>query len=153
YCPTLDNGYQWNGWAYSLDNGHTFTDGGPLPGGTNWRSDPWEATGPDGTIYYVGLWSAVPNGNPTAIAVTHAIVSDTGITWSSPTLVNLSFPDKEMVAIDQNTGAIYITYTQISGAQAIKLIKSTDGGQTFSAPVTVVTGNDQGSQVAIGPNG
>jgi hypothetical protein len=148
YCPTQNNGYQWNGWAYSLDKGQTFTDGGPLPGGTNWRGDPWLASGPDGTIYMAGLWGA-----PTSIAISHAIVGDTGVTWSSPTVVNLGSPDKEAMTVDPNTGAIYFTYTSFSGSQAIKLIKSTDGGATFSSPVTVTTGSVQGSQVAVGPNG
>jgi hypothetical protein len=146
YC--LGNGYQLNGWAYSLDRGQTFTDGGPLPGGSSWRGDPWLTSGPDGTIYMIGLWGA-----PTAIAVTHAIVSDTSVTWSSPTVVNLGSPDKEAGIVDPNTGTMYISYTNFSGAQSIKLLKSTDGGLTFGPATTVTTGSVQGSQVAVGPNG
>src|SRR5262249_1369855 len=54
YCS--GSGYQVSGWGYSLDGGQTFTDGGPLPGRTNLGGDPWLATGPDGTVYYVSLY-------------------------------------------------------------------------------------------------
>jgi hypothetical protein len=150
YCP--QNGFQVNGWSYSTDRGITWTDGHALPNSGQWRGDPWLATGPDGTIYMTGLY-----GNPslTSIGVLRGTVDpNTGlVSWSSPTIVNLGSPDKEAIAVDPNSGTIYITYTSFSGNQAIRMIQSTDGGVTFSSPVTVVTGSVQGSQVAVGPNG
>jgi hypothetical protein len=150
YCP--QNGFQVNGWAYSTDRGHTWTDGGPLPGSTQWRGDPWLATGPDGTIYMAGLYG---NPNLTSIGVLRGTVDpNTGlVSWSSPTIVNLGAPDKEAMTVDPNSGTIYISYTSFSGNQSINLIQSNDGGLTFSAPVVVTTGSVQGSQVAVGPDG
>jgi hypothetical protein len=149
YCS--GNGYQLTGWAYSTDRGHTFTDGHTLPGGSQWYGDPWMATGPDGTIYLAGLY-----GYPslTSVGLLRGTVDpNTGlVNWSGPTVVNLGHPDKEAVAVDPNSGTIYISYTNLSGG-GINLMKSTNGGVSFGAPVNVTTGSVQGSQVAIGPNG
>src|SRR5262249_48158980 len=145
YCSNM--GYQVLGWSYSLDGGQTFTDGGPLPGGTKWAGDPWLATGPDGTIYLVGLYSggmAVLRGTPT----------DTGIDWSDPTVISVSGADKEAMAIDPQSGTIYITYTSFSSPTGIDLFRSTDGGLSFQGPKSISGASSlQASVPAIGPNG
>jgi hypothetical protein len=146
YCS--QNGYQVSGWAYSLDYGQTFTDGGPLPGGTNLGGDPWLATGPDGTIYYASLYRPL-----SGMAVLRGTVTDTGISWSQPTIITggSSF-DKEAITVDQTYGTIYLSYTNLG--QGIYLYKSTDGGLTFQGPTRVGTAtNAQGSQPAVGPDG
>jgi hypothetical protein len=145
YCS--NNGYQPSGWAFSLDGGQTFTDGGPLPGGTSWHGDPWLATGPDGTIYMAGLYSG-------GMAVTRGTPTDTGVDWSSPTQISVSSADKEAMAIDPQSGAIYITYTSFSAPTGIDLFRSTDGGVSFQGPVSVSgAASLQASVPAIGPNG
>lgn len=54
---------------------------------------------------------------------------------------NGDFLDKEWMYVDQRTGTLYITYTRfpVAGQTTIELIKSTDGGQTWTAPVVVRT--------------
>jgi hypothetical protein len=154
YCP--QNGYQVTGWAYSLDNGRTFTDGGPLPGRQSLGGDPELATGPDGTFYLVSLWNPL-----SGMAVLRGTVNDTGtgINWSNPTVIQTSGEayDKENIAVDQNTGTIYITYTRFGSQQGtIGLYVSHDGGLTFQGPTAVarVAGHTlQGSVPAVGPNG
>ncbi len=149
YCPNEDPGYQWIGWAYSLDGGATFTDGGPLPGRTMHRGDPWLATGPDGTIYYVDIWNNL-NG---LAALRGGVVTETGISWSEPTTIATAGPfDKEAMAIDQVTGSIYLTYTRLGGPGGIWLHKSDDGGLTFDEGRSVGLGGT-GSYPALGPNG
>ncbi len=147
YCPDQEPGYQWIGWAFSLDGGATFTDGGPLPGRTQHRGDPWLATGPDGTIYYADLYN-----NAGALAtVRTAVVTPNGISWSQPTVVSTAGSyDKEAMAIDQMTGRIYIVYTR--GGGGIWLHRSDDGGLSFDAgrPVSF---SGLGSYPAIGPKG
>src|SRR5712692_7820663 len=149
YCPNEDPGYQWIGWAYSLDGGATFTDGGPLPGRTSHRGDPWLATGPDGTIYFVDIWNNL-NG---MAAVRGGTVTGTGFSWSEPTIIATagSF-DKEAMAIDQVTGSIYLTYTRFGGSGGIWIHKSDDGGLSFDEGRSVGLGGT-GSYPAIGPNG
>jgi hypothetical protein len=149
YCS--GSGYQVTGWGYSLDGGQTFTDGGPLPGRTSLGGDPWLATGPDGTVYYASLYQPL-----STMAVLRGTATDTGINWSNPVLIRTSGEqyDKEAMAIDQNNGTIYISYTSFSSGGGIKLYKSTDGGLTFQGPFTVShTSGAQGSVPAVGPNG
>ncbi|HKD40214.1 MAG TPA: sialidase family protein [Myxococcaceae bacterium] len=149
YCPNQDPGYQWVGWAYSLDGGATFIDGGPLPGRTLHRGDPWLATGPDGTIYYVDIWNNLAG----MAALRGGVVTENGISWSEPTVIATSGSfDKEAMAIDQVTGSIYLTYTRFGGPGGIWLHKSDDGGLTFDAGQPVGL-SGTGSYPAIGPNG
>lgn len=148
YCA--GNGYQVTGWAYSLDDGQTFTDGHQLPGGTNLGGDGQLATGPDGTIYMASLWRPL-----SAMAVLRGTVTDMGISWSNPTIIQQSGEayDKEDIAIDQNTGTIYLTYTGF-GVPGIRMVTSTDGGLTFGPAVAVANvGGLQGSAPTVGPNG
>jgi hypothetical protein len=145
YCPQF--GYQVEGWAYSLDGGQTFTDGGRLPGGSSLRGDPWLATGPDGTIFMASLW----NGT-SGVAVLRGTVTDTGIDWSNPWVLSGGSFDKESLSVDPNSGTIYLTYTR--PGSGIYLLKSTDGGVSFTGPTAIGTiSSAQGSVSAVGPNG
>jgi len=148
FCPNEEPGYQWGGWAYSLDGGATFTDGGPLPGRTGHRGDPWLGTGPDGTIYFVDIW----NNTNGLVAVRGGRVTGTGFSWSEPTIIATAGNfDKEAMAIDQVSGSIYLTYTRFGGPGGIWIHKSDDGGLTFDVGRSVGLGGT-GSYPAIGPN-
>lgn len=152
YCPGTPHQYQVTGWAYSLDNGQTFTDGGPLPGGASLRGDPWLATGPDGTIYLASLWNGLAN-----LAVLRGTVTEEGISWSNPVILPGNFGqfDKEAMAVDPYTGQIYVTYTRFGGPNGLWLYRSDDGGQTFQGAYPIRTGNQpqlQGSFPVIGQN-
>src|SRR5262249_22138644 len=145
YCP--GNGFQVTGWAYSVDRGQTFTDGGSLPGGTAHRGDPWLATHPDGSIYLADLW----NGTG-AMSVTKGTPTDSGVSWGNPVVISGGSFDKEAMTIDPTSGAIYVTYTRLSSG--IYMYRSTDGGATFQGAFPVrANPNTQGSAPAVGPNG
>jgi hypothetical protein len=149
-CPDQDPGYQIVGWAFSLDGGQTFTDGGPLPGRALWRGDPALSVSPDGqTFYLAGIYNELAS-----LAVARGTVTDSTITWSDPTLITANGPfDKDAITVDPNTGDIYVTYTRLSGPGGIWLAKSTDGGLSFATPVPVSTsGGLQGSAPIVGPN-
>src|SRR5262249_32005835 len=154
-CPTQPPGYQALGWAYSLDYGQTFTDGGrlPVPDSVNFNNgDPWLTTGPDGTIYMSGLWRGLAG-----FGVVRGTVTDTGIAWDGPTIIEGTAGgptyDKEALAVDPNTGIVYLTYTRFGGPGGIYLYRSFDGAQTFQGPFPVATGGGrQGSQAVVGPN-
>ena len=97
--------------------------------------------------------------------------TNSGSTWSSsirgtgPT----SGFDKEMIAVDNLANSPYANYfycgwTEFIGGNgslqnaAVKLNRSTDGGQTFSSPTTLrqsgnSTGGGQGACLATGPQG
>jgi hypothetical protein len=79
------------------------------------------------------------------------------------------FVDKEWMEIDTNSpaqspcaGNIYVTWSDfrgLSGSTPIKFSRSTDGGATFSQGQVISTGgtgttqNNQGSDIAVAPNG
>lgn len=150
-CPNQGPGYQATGWAYSLDYGKTFYEGGALPGRTALSGDPWLATGPDGTIYLASLY----NGT-SGLGILRGTVTEKGISWSEPTRVTLANNnfDKEALAVDPNTGFIYITYTRFGGTGGIWSYRSLDGGKSFEGPVPVRQGSGvQGSFPVVGPNG
>src|SRR5262249_44223843 len=130
HCP--EQGYQVTGWAFSLDGGQTWTDGGPLPGTprTNWRGDPWLATGPDGTIYFASLWGGLGN-----LAVSRGTVTETGIDWSQPTILGgFGSYDKDAMAVDPLSGNVYVTYSRLG--VGIWMHRSTNGGASFTPAVS-----------------
>ena len=170
HCPNRSPGFQVNGWAYSLDGGATFTDGGPLPGRTGpsgtclvpptfpqcgFSGDGELAVGPDGTIYLAALYQT-STSSPLILSLSRGTVTDTGIDWSDPTVISgFGVYDKENIAVDPSNGFIYITYTRLGGPGGIWCTHSEDGGLTFSDSVPVRTGTSglQGSAPVIGPNG
>lgn len=57
---------------------------------------------------------------------------------------NPDFLDKEWLYVDQNTGILYITYTRFAatGATPIELVRSFDGGRTWTPPTVIVANED-----------
>lgn len=53
---------------------------------------------------------------------------------------NSDFLDKEWMYVDQRTGTLYVTYTnfEADGDTPLQMVVSYDGGQTWSAPRTIV---------------
>jgi len=149
-----------SGWAYTtFDGGRTWTDV-QMPhltfqtGATGALSDmdsagdPALAFGPNNTVYYANLvFSRLNNGSGVAVNVSH----DGGSTWSEPSLVttegvdNNGNPiptgialDKEWVTVDQNSGAVYVTWTGFQAAGSpIYVARSDDQGATWTTPVQV----------------
>jgi hypothetical protein len=85
-------------------------------------------------------------------AITFQRSTDCGVTWGVPIqLTDSSFTRQgTAIAIDPNSGAVYVAWRQFSvfGAiDAIYVVKSADGGQTFTPPLQVaaIVPFDQGS--------
>src|SRR5205814_985120 len=95
------------------------------------------------------------------------------LSWSAPTFINpttspSTLNDKEWIAVDHNVGSlfqdrIYVTWTRFlfsagTGAYVqspIFFVYSSDGGATFSTPISI-SGNvlyGQGSRPVVAPNG
>jgi hypothetical protein len=147
--PGCMSGHAVIGWAYSLDYGQTFTDGGNLPTGFD-SGDPWLGVGPDGTFYLLGIWQRTQ-----AIGFIKGNATETGFAWGSPVVLNGGvIHDKPAMTVDPASGNIYISYTAL--IVGIQVRRSTDGGNTWGAPVnipnTFFTGA-QGSYPVVGPNG
>jgi hypothetical protein len=152
------------GSSWSADGGVSWHSAGapPHPSGWRWTSDPViavdERTG-DFWFAALVLTSASSNG----VAVVHARVSDSGIAWD-PSVMARSEPnvsavvDKPWIARDPTSGLLVVTYTCFrAGTDEIDLVRSLDGGVTWSGPLTLSSAADaglvQGARVAIRPDG
>ena len=147
YCPQPRSTL---GWAFSFDGGQTFTDGGTLPGGvTPWSNgDPWVAVGPDGAFYISGI-----SNNFLGMSISRGTVTEDGISWSDPVRATFgsSGTDKEALAIDQNTGSIYMAY-DVNNAR-VEVVRSDDQAATWTRPTILPSPGGIGSFPIIDANG
>jgi hypothetical protein len=132
----------------------------------------------ENTFYYASLFETGTQTNPlTAISVSKS--TDGGRTFGNPIAAasksaRTHFLDKPwMTANPTDANRIFVTYTDFDATgdppcghtpggapirrTAIELVRTTDGGGTWSAPIVLaqVCGSSfvQGSQVAVGPSG
>jgi hypothetical protein len=121
------------GFAYSTDEGHTFSPNilmDPTTPGHR-QSDPWLVADHQDNAYFVFLDFADVEAGASGIGV--AKTTDGGDTWF-PT-VDASdtpgFDDKETACVDAQ-GNLYIIWDEyIDPANTLRFTKSTDGGVTF----------------------
>jgi hypothetical protein len=159
---------------YSTDTGATWTRQILTSPYGVW-GDPVIGVDTHGHFYYFHL--SAPNGGPFSPTWIDRIVSQKfypgSATFTPGTFTGLNGTkeqDKEWVAIDWRTNAIYLTWTQFdnygsySGADSSQILfsKSTDTGATWSTPVRInKVGGDcidssntvEGAVPTIGPNG
>ncbi|HEX5130961.1 MAG TPA: hypothetical protein VFX92_00590 [Candidatus Krumholzibacteria bacterium] len=142
-----------SGYAYSHDDGATWTDGGQLPtlGGDAVFGDPDVKTWSDGngTRYFV--FSSIyqlTNGN--ASLCVH-VSTDGGVSWTGPRIVtpatsSTNFADKEFIDIDPETGRVFVSWTNFpnAGSTTMRTAYSDDFGVTWSA-ATIFASSGQGS--------
>jgi hypothetical protein len=135
--------------------------------------DPSVAFDSQGHVYYAGLGfnRATP---PNTVAVNRGTFNGAGqLSWGPPTFINPTttksiINDKEWIAVDSHVNSpfrdrVYVTFTRYkfqatTGAYVqspIFFASSSDGGQTFTEPESIV-GNvlySQGSRPVVGPDG
>jgi hypothetical protein len=177
--PSPSLSYSFNGFAYSTNAGRSFTDGGilvadPIPAGVDFRDlfgDPLVRCSDSDTFYYGSLAqdTILPATVMSGISVSKS--TDGGVTWGPAVMAAVKdgaghFLDKPWMDVKGDN--VYVTYTDFdfSGVSAcaatdfrtaIELVRSTDGGATWSTPFVLeevcdATGQAflQGSQVAVG---
>ena len=170
-----------NGVALSPDQGKSFQDLGFLNPGSSFFNellgDPVLGCADASTFYYASLFLdfSVP---VSAVSVSKS--TDGGSTYGDPIeAVSKSllthFLDKDWMTVDPtNTSRLFVTYTDFDSSglnvcgfiapgvpnprAAIELVRSTDGGSTWTPPVVIdeVCGFVpfvEGSQVTVGPGG
>jgi hypothetical protein len=173
-------------YAVSTNNGASWTDGFvPLSGGKpatsdnqtwNSNSDPVVAIDKLGNAYLASLYfdqGFLGNVTANGVYVSVGTVTSSGVTFTTantkPVLTNLNSnttlnEDKDWIAVDNSnsafSGDVYVSWTHFTNSQAddwIYFSRSTDHGQTWSAPVKISTAAQdnhvEGSQVAVGPDG
>jgi hypothetical protein len=105
--------------------------------------------GPGGVVY--ALWLNFPGGRGAALVVSKS--TDGGATWSAPAVIadiqtagvpgSRTSDGDPAVAIDARTGALYVAWQDdrfTPGVDQIILIRSTDGGESWSDPRLVSDG-------------
>ena len=159
-----------SGFAFSVDGGKTFTDGGSVPFGTFGGQpvvalgDPWLAALDDVTFLYASLGLRPDLSTEVGITVHRGTFHDNVLTWAAPSIIPapgaMDFLDKESIAVDPRSDgkAVYVSTTNFLGVggSQIELYRSFDGGVTFTGPTIVKTpdaAGQQGSQVAVGRSG
>jgi len=143
----------------------------PLPGGFPRASDPGLAFSPDPVIggerrvYYSCVAFNLIDVSPTNGTVFMVWSDDGGITFPVANLRIIAqggsstFNDKPFIAADQSNSAhrgnVYVSWTRIVlGGAAIQVKRSTDNGDTWSAPITLSTdAYNQGSVPFVGQDG
>lgn len=170
--PRPGVGLSFNGVARSTNKGATYTDLGflnPGPPGNFLSGDPVLACANATTFYYASLFQT---GSESAISVSKSL--NGGATFGNPIPAASKdfnhFLDKDWMVVDpSDSNRLYVTYTDFDlsfssptcgfdSRTAIELVRSTDGGVSWDAPVVIaeVCGFEplvQGSQVAVGPGG
>jgi hypothetical protein len=166
YRLVASGGDAWAGVYISSDAGKTWSNS-LLPGfpgdsttnsltGFQAASDPSLAFDPGGTVYYGGIVFNRVNGVAVDATVFVSKSADQGKTWSQTVIVSRGsgaspFNDKPYLALDSSTGSVYISWTVFTSSRrsttsAIEISRSTDGGATWSSPLTLSnTSSNQGS--------
>ena len=155
------------GYAWSVNGGQSFTDGGAPPTLPTWQwdSDPLVAVSEaSGDFWYLGLNSA---SGVNGIGIDRGRFVNGALTWTATNLVR-STPndavllDKPWMAVDPASGRIYVAYTAFScpfcfPGDTIDFQYSSDGGATWSDPQPLSSPSDagyvQGARVGVGPGG
>ena len=151
------------GFASSDDGGATFHDLGPVPEpavATAMLGDPSlavDTTGADaGTLYYASL----AFDQKVADAIVLGRSTDGGATFDWTLVPGVaSGRDKEWIAVDNSggpfDGTIYLAWTQFTSGNngQIELVRSADGGHTWSTPQILGAGIVQGARIAVASDG
>jgi hypothetical protein len=168
-----------NGVAVSADAGHSFRSLEYLNPGTDpgnfLEGDPVVGCASSQQFYYSSLLSNYNSNGPTfTTAVSISVSSDGGMLWSSPSYAAAKDAyfhtlDKDWMTVNPaHPQDLYVTYTDFDASgnapcnggyrTAIEMVRSTDGGNSWSQPVVVEQycqdeygfGNTvQGSQVIV----
>ena len=151
------------GYAISTDGGLTWTNG-VLPGITTFQGNGTNSAVSDTNVAYDskhGVWliSSLPISSANVqVAVSRSI--DDGSTWGNPIVVAQSPGlDKTWLVCDDTTtspqyGNCYMEWDDNNNGNLIQMSTSTDGGMTWTAPVTPSgTPHGLGGQPLVQPGG
>ncbi len=162
-----------DGISYSTDTGKTFKDLGALTPGTFYANallgDPVVTCSSPTHFQYASILNTLASdGMSPLIGPSISFSTNGGKTWSEPQQVvsldgSTEIADKPSMAVDPaDPHHMYLTYTHLSALACtnIEIVRSTDGGRTWSAPTTINSDcnnpnilMDTGSSVVVAPGG
>jgi hypothetical protein len=140
-----------NNFYYTQD-GFNWVKQSPTFPGYGVLGDPVMCYDSTGNAFYVQLYQ---NGNTYGVVIEKS--TNGGVSWQGPynvasTTAGLS--DKEWITADQTAGPysnyVYVGWRQF-GSAGMRFCRSTNGGVTWSSPLTI--NGSQGAYVSVGPNG
>jgi hypothetical protein len=147
----------------SGDGGRTFThQTAPLTDPYAFAADPSLGVADNGTIFF-GYEAATPTycgGGPGSSAIFVASAPKRSDTFRAPVLVDsATFDDKPFLTVESSPGKashVFIVWSRYQSSiskNLVLLARSTDGGVTFGAPVTLnaSTGDTTGAIPVVGP--
>lgn len=148
-------------YYYSTNEGRSYDGSDTLPTNSTVLSDPVVAYDLNGNAFF-SFMKSTDGGSSYSIVVKKS--TDDGASWANDvTVAGPGNLDKDHMAIDVSSGSsyknfIYVAWTDFSQSPSpIELSRSTDGGSTFSNPVTVsgTSGYNfaHGVCLAVGPSG
>lgn len=166
----FDGGSSNIGWATSTNNGATWNHGF-LPGTTVYAtpagpyarvSDPSVAyDAKHNTWIIASLALQVSGGAPFGAAVIINQSTDGGLTWTNPVVVKSTttgFFDKDWIVCDDTSsspfyGHCYVEWDDANNGNSMLMSTSTNGGNTWGAPIHPSGANGLGGQPVVQPNG
>jgi BNR repeat protein len=148
-------------WRAATIPGLTVCTGGTA----DFASDPWLSTGGDGTVYFSGT-NGTSTADPPPVAVVASRSRDGGRTWAEPTTVAPAEPGNDTDSVSASPtedGHAYLVWAnwdhamRVPMTNALRFARTTDSGDTWSAPVTVhhpgPTAIDFSGHVLVLPSG
>jgi len=155
-------GFTASSFAYSLDGGATFTDGGNVPlslASDNAFGDPGVESDGQGNWYYSQIYTRTGQQN---IGVHHGKFVAGALVWDNPVQASIGTAatgalDKPLMACDRQNGNLYVSYTRFTAIPRIELVRSTNRGASWSTAVlldgtTTPTTSKQAARPFVGPN-
>src|SRR5262245_53676905 len=144
----IDGGSTVVNWAYTLDGGALWVAGAqlPYPSGQTSVAHPSVCLDDAGRVA-LAVSVNVPTGYP--LAVFRGQFSGSGVSWMPPIYVlpaatNPPYYDAPRIACDPTRGYLYVSYTRATPGslpetqwQRVFLLRSLDGGATWSAPLAL----------------
>src|SRR4051794_23232431 len=160
-----DGGACATGFATSTNNGASWTSG-LLPGITKWAGGGHNHRATDASVAYDakhGAWlisslTLLEAGGVHGNAIVTSRSTNGGLTWSNPFKTATGGDlDKNWIVCDNSQaspfyGNCYTQWDDHGNGNVLRMSRSTDGGQTWSAPATNNTGVI-GGQPVVRPNG
>ncbi|HEX6714303.1 MAG TPA: sialidase family protein, partial [Thermoleophilaceae bacterium] len=161
----FDGGACATGFATSTNNGASWTSG-LLPGITKWvgagpndrATDPSVAFDARHNVWLISSLTLREAGGVHGNAVVTSRSTNGGLTWSGPfTTATGGDLDKNWIVCDNTAtspfyGTCYTQWDNHGAGNLLQMSRSTNGGQTWSAPATNNTGVI-GGQPVVRPNG
>lgn len=148
YTTTYQQGYY-----YSNNGGISWQGSDMLSGSSSVGGDPSTGYGSNGNAY-ISTMASTLDGYLLQYS------TNKGVTWSS---LNrgagpVSGFDKEMITVDNTATSpyannIYCAWTEFNNPTVVRFNRSTNGGTSFTSPITLKTAFGQGTNVQTGPNG